>query len=74
MMRSCAETASSRSLVDVTSIDLGVALLRSPHNCLAFASVRQANCEKAQDKGNTHGDVILGVPGEVIKCWFSHKA
>ena len=43
MMRSCFETASSRSLVDDTSNASGVAFLTSPHRCFAFASVRHAS-------------------------------
>ena len=74
MMRSCAETDSSSSLVDVTSTDFGVAFLRSPHNCLALARVRHAGCEQLQDKGHTDGDVVVRVTGEIVECWLGHKA
>ena len=46
MIKSCAETASSRSFSDDTSTDFGAAFLMSPINCLALDNVRQAKCQK----------------------------
>ena len=74
MMRSCEETASSSSLAEVTSTDLGAAFSRSPHNCLALASVRQAACKISQIRSHTDGDMVFGISGEVIEGWFGYKA
>lgn len=46
MIKSCAETASSRSFPEDTSTDFGVAFLMSPINCLALDNVRQAKYQK----------------------------
>ena len=44
IMRSCCETASSKSLVDDTSSDFAVAFLMPPMNFSALETVRQADC------------------------------
>ena len=46
IIKSCLDTASSRSFVDDTSTDCGVAFLMSPIKCFALDIVRQANCQR----------------------------
>jgi len=73
MIKSCAETASSRSFADDTSTDFALAFSMSPTKCFALDKVRQAEYKHGERGRKTNCDVVSRVSREIIKRRFGNE-